>query len=163
MRSVPDLKEVEVGEWEGRNWADIEKNEPAAYAAFREDPGKHGYPGGETLQDLLDRVTPALEGLMGEHVGEEIVVVAHSVVNRVYCGSLLGISLAKGYFIPQANCCVNVVRFRAGESEAGWVQWGDALDVIPVRYTPWISPTCYAVSQVPRHPCIQLTPHGPLQ
>lgn len=112
---VEALREVKVGEWEGSNWPEVERNYPEQYRAFREDPGKNGYPGGETLQQLLDRVAAALAGLAAQHPGEEIAVTAHSVVNRVYVSSLLGISLARGYFIPQSNCCVNLVRFRGGE------------------------------------------------
>lgn len=114
---VDALREVNVGEWEGSNWPEIERKFPERYRAFREDPGKNGYPGGETLQQLLDRVTASLESLMAEHPGGEIAVTAHSVVNRVYVSSLLGISLARGYFIPQANCCVNVIRYRDGKAK----------------------------------------------
>lgn len=114
---VTGLKEVEVGDWEGRNWDDLRKNEPEAYAAFRKDPGTAGYPGGETLKELLDRVTASLTELMQRHVGEEIAVAAHSVVNRVYTGSVLGLSLANGYWIPQANCCINLIRYREGKAK----------------------------------------------
>lgn len=117
VEPVDALREVKVGIWEGSNWPDVERNYPEQYRAFREDPGKNGYPGGETLQDLLDRTTPAFESLMQKHAGEEFVVAAHSVVNRVYVASLLGISMANGYFIPQANCCVNIVRWRDGKAK----------------------------------------------
>ncbi|TWT97951.1 Phosphoserine phosphatase 1 [Botrimarina colliarenosi] len=117
VEPIDSIREVKVGIWEGSNWPEVERNYPAEYRAFRDDPGKNGYPGGETLQQLLDRVTAAFGELMGRHAGEEIVVAAHSVVNRVYVGSLLDISLAKGYFIPQANCCVNIVRWRDGKAK----------------------------------------------
>lgn len=115
VEPVDAVREVKVGIWEGSNWTDVERDYPQQYHAFREDPGVNGYPGGETLQGLLDRVAPALERLMQRHVGEEFVVTAHSVVNRVYIGSLLGIPFARGYFLPQANCCVNIVRWRDGK------------------------------------------------
>lgn len=114
---VDGLREVNVGTWEGSNWPDIERQFPAEYRAFREDPGKNGYPGGENLQQLLDRVTLSLEELMRRHAGEEFVAIAHSVVNRVYVGTLLGIPLGPGYFLPQANCCVNIVRWRDGKAK----------------------------------------------
>lgn len=115
VTAVDALREVNVGEWLGSNWPEVERRFPDRYRAFREDPGKNGYPGGETLQQLLDRVTAALRDLAIKHPGGEIAVTAHSVVNRVYVSSLLGISLAEGYFIPQANCCVNLIRFRDGK------------------------------------------------
>jgi broad specificity phosphatase PhoE len=117
VEPIDAIREVKVGIWEGSNWTDVERDYPQQYHAFREDPGVNGYPGGETLQGLLDRVTPALETLMQRHAGEEFVVTAHSVVNRVYVGSLLGIPFARGYFLPQANCCVNIVRWRDGKAK----------------------------------------------
>lgn len=117
VKPVDGVREVKVGDWLGSNWPEVERKFPEAYRAFREDPGKHGYPGGETLQELLDRVTETLAGLMERHVGQEIVVAAHSVVNRVYTSSLLEIPLAKGYFIPQANCCINLIRYRDGKAK----------------------------------------------
>ncbi|QDV74722.1 Phosphoserine phosphatase 1 [Planctomycetes bacterium K2D] len=117
VEPVDAIREVKVGRWEGSNWTEVERNYPEQYRAFREDPGVNGYPGGETLQGLLNRVTPALESLMTRHAGGEFVVTAHSVVNRVYVGSLLGIPFARGYFLPQANCCVNIVRWRDGKAK----------------------------------------------
>ncbi len=114
---VDSLREVKVGEWEGSNWPDVQRRFPEAYEAFQRDPGTHGYPGGETLQGLLDRIAPTLAELMQQHVGEEIAVTAHSVVNRVYVGHLLGLTLAGGRAIPQHNCCVNVVRWRDGKAK----------------------------------------------
>ena len=46
------------------------------------DSGVHGYPGGETMADVLSRVAPAIEGLMAEHPGQAIAAVGHNVVNK---------------------------------------------------------------------------------
>jgi broad specificity phosphatase PhoE len=118
VEPVEPLTEVEVGRWEGLTWPQVEQFEPKEYRAFRDDPGVHGYPGGETLANLHARVTPALEELMQRHIGEEIAVVAHSVVNRVYLGQLLGLSLAGGRAIAQTNCAINLLRWREGRAKA---------------------------------------------
>ena len=114
---IDALTEVAVGDWEGRDWPEIERNDPHRYAAFREDPAANGYPGGESLRDLADRVVPALAQLMDRHVGQEILVAAHSVVNRVYLGQLLGMPLAEGHKIAQLNCAINVIRWRGGAAK----------------------------------------------
>lgn len=108
------LREVHVGRWEGRTWAEIEAEDNVAYLLYRQDPLKHGYPDGETGQALLDRVTAKLHALMEQHAGEEIVVVAHSVVNRLYLGSLLGVSPDKSHITPTSNCGVSTVRHKRG-------------------------------------------------
>lgn len=118
VTQVEALKEVEVGRWEGLSWDIIERDDPEAYQHFRSDPAVNGYPGGETLQGLLERVKGALELLLEQHVGEQIAVVAHSVVNRVYMGELLALPLNRAYPIRQDNCGINVVRWRGGAAKA---------------------------------------------
>lgn len=115
---VEGLKEVEVGRWEGLDWDVIQRDFPDEYHHFRTDPATNGYPGGETLQGLLARVKSAIEQLLVEHVGEQIAVVAHSVVNRVYMGDLMGLPLNRAYPIRQDNCGINVVRWREGRGKA---------------------------------------------
>lgn len=115
---VDSLKEVNVGRWEGRTWDEIQQSEPDAYAHFMENPVEHGYPEGETMGSVIDRVTKTLAELMQPRLGKEIVVVAHSVVNRSYLGSLLGLPPKAGYKVPQENCAVNLVRWRDGKAKA---------------------------------------------
>jgi broad specificity phosphatase PhoE len=103
------LTEVDIGSWEDRSWDDIERNDPETYAAFRADPAHRGYPGGETLAELTARVVAAMVDIARDHPGREVVVVAHSVVNRVYVGELLYIPLALRRKVPQDNCGISVV------------------------------------------------------
>lgn len=116
--AVPSLIEAEVGDWEGMSWPQIQEESPERYQAFRDDPSANGYPGGENLTQVHERVSPALEEIMQRHIGEEIVVVAHSVVNRVYLGQLLRLTIADGYHVQQLNCGINVVRWRKGKAKA---------------------------------------------
>lgn len=116
VQPVNGLVEVEVGLWEGLTWDQVESRYPDQYRAFREDPAGHGYPEGETMAELHTRVEAALTELLERHAGEQIAVVAHSVVNRVYLGQLLGLSYAQGRRIPQHNCAINAVRRSEGRT-----------------------------------------------
>lgn len=111
------LKEIHVGQWEGRTWPEIEAEFADSYALYREDPVKHGYPGGETGRQLIDRVSTQLEQLFRDHVGQEVVVVAHSVVIRLYLGHLLGITPGKSHWTPQSNCGISTVRAKDGKAK----------------------------------------------
>ena len=115
---VDDLIEVDVGEWEGVAWDEIEKNHPEAYRLFMTDASIHPYLGGENMTTVYDRVLPAFEQLMRENVGRTIVAVAHNVVNRVYLTHLLHMPLKKYRSVPQDNCGINVLRYRDGEIKA---------------------------------------------
>lgn len=113
VTAVEGLAEADVGQWEDRSWVDIEANDNAAYLAFREDPVANGYPGGENLRQVTDRVVDAMNTLAADHLGQHIVVSAHSVVNRLYLGELLCVPIALRRRLPQDNCNLNIIRWRA--------------------------------------------------
>ena len=109
--SVEAIAEVDVGEWEGRSWVDIEREEPEAYLRFMTTPDQHGYVGGENLTQVRDRVLPAITSVAERHKGEAIVVVGHNVVNRCFLATALNVPLRHGRSLSQENCGVNLIRF----------------------------------------------------
>jgi broad specificity phosphatase PhoE len=115
VQTVEDLTEIDVGQWEGLAWNEVERDYPEAYRLFMTDASIHGYLGGENLSVVQARVVPAFERLMAENVGRTIVAVAHNVVNRVYLAHLLTMPLAKYRSVPQDNCGITLLRRRAGE------------------------------------------------
>jgi phosphoserine phosphatase len=115
VKVVPDLIEVDVGDWEGRDWDEIQRDTPQAYRDFMTDASIHPYLGGETVATVLDRSGPALEKLMADNLGRAIAAVAHNVVNRTYLAQLLEIPVAKYRTVPQDNCGLSLLRYRAGK------------------------------------------------
>src|SRR5262245_45942555 len=63
------LLEVDVGLWAGLSWPEIERRWTEAYRAFREQPERHGYLGGENLTQVRDRVLPVVQTLLARHPG----------------------------------------------------------------------------------------------
>lgn len=111
------LTECDIGQWEGRSWVEIEKTDAEAYQLFRRDAGTHGYLGGENLGQVLDRVRPVFEKILAQHVGQSVAVVCHNVVNRVWLAHLLDMPMSIARGIPQENCGINLIRFRAGSAK----------------------------------------------
>jgi broad specificity phosphatase PhoE len=62
LRPVLDwrLREGNRGRWEGFRFDEIKASEPEPYAAWRAADESFTFPGGESLQDLQDRVIAAL-------------------------------------------------------------------------------------------------------
>lgn len=112
VRTVAELHEVDVGAWEGRSWSQIMQEEPDEYARFIADPGRIPYRSGESYADVLNRVKPAVTALCGKHQGESIAIIAHNVVNRVLIADVLDLPMSQAREIRQANCCVNVLRYK---------------------------------------------------
>ncbi len=109
VQTIKPLIEIDVGDWEGRDWEEVARTEPEAHALFLEDPRVHPYRGGENMGQLLDRVVPALEKLARSHAGQMIAVVAHNVVNRCYIAELVGLPMNKARGVPQDNCGINLL------------------------------------------------------
>lgn len=114
IESIPlaDLQECDVGQWEGMDWATIERAHPDHYRAFLDDPECVPYLGGECYGDVLRRTRPVIDELLLRHRGEVIAVVAHNVVNRVLVAHWIGLDLYRARDLRQANGCINVIEAR---------------------------------------------------
>ncbi len=106
---IEALTECDIGHWEGLDWQSIRYLNAEAYTNFMANPAVHGYPGGESFQDVYDRVTPVLEQLLTKHAGAAVLVVAHNVVNRTYLAGLLGLGTAQARKVTLDNCGISVV------------------------------------------------------
>ncbi len=84
-------REVCRGSWAGRTFAELEQQEPGAFAGWLADPARIRPPGGENLTDVAERLQPAIAGLLASHPGAEVAVVAHGWVMRVLIGRCLGL------------------------------------------------------------------------
>jgi broad specificity phosphatase PhoE len=103
------LTECDLGRWEGLDWQTIRYLDAEGYARFVARPGEVGYPGGESLGDVANRVAPALERLLHEHAGQSVLVVAHHVVTRTYLAGLLGLTPNQARQVTLDTCGISVV------------------------------------------------------
>ena len=69
VKQIEALHEADVGRWESRSWLEIEQTEPEAHRQFMADGATFGYPGGENMVQLLDRIGGVMEQLMRAHLG----------------------------------------------------------------------------------------------
>jgi broad specificity phosphatase PhoE len=76
------LREAYRGSWEGRLFIDIEREDPAGYAAWRRAGDSFRFPGGESLRDQLDRVSAAVDDVRRDG-GLPALVVCHGGSIRV--------------------------------------------------------------------------------
>ena len=56
----PRFAETDRGEWEGRLMDDVAAEDPEGYAAWRRAGEHFRFPGGESLQEQMDRVVAGL-------------------------------------------------------------------------------------------------------
>jgi len=85
--------ERRFGEWDGLYFDEVEKNYPAGYRAWKEDPLNFAPKGGETIADLLDRVRGGVNQALKAHRGGTVVIVAHVGPIRVMMAEALKMPL----------------------------------------------------------------------
>ncbi len=71
---VPDLREMNFGDFEGRTWREMEHD--AAYRHWVDGGCLDRCPGGESREEYSARVCRAVQALLSAE-GEELVIVAH--------------------------------------------------------------------------------------
>lgn len=76
------LREANRGEWEGRPFEEVAASEPERFAAWRRAGANWRFPGGESLQEQLDRVSECVDEI-GEQAELPALVVCHGGSIRV--------------------------------------------------------------------------------
>ncbi len=92
MEPVPmtELREVQLGEWEGMTAAEIAADYPEQWERWRDDPSWDVVPGGEGAAAFERRVLYAVDTLLERHAHEDVLVVTHGGVIQVAIGDVVG-------------------------------------------------------------------------
>ena len=88
----PNLREIHVGDWQGRPIADLIAADGPAYTGWRR--GTHTPPGGEPWTDFCRRIGAALDGLL-DGADARVLVVTHGGVIRAVMQSVVGLDLTR--------------------------------------------------------------------
>lgn len=86
-----DLAEQSFGDWQGKKWNQIEKEDQRAHQAFWSDPTRNAPPGGESFVELIGRAAAVIRRLTAEHAGADIVAVTHGGTIRAAVAEALGL------------------------------------------------------------------------
>lgn len=132
IQKQPELDEIFLGMWEGKIFTDVDqlgRKEWEEFMANRFTYRKHG---GENYTDVVTRLKPFVERVLGIHTGEEILVVGHRAANRMLIAMLVDFPLQEALRIEQDHDCVYVIE-RNGRAKAfhhlnGEVQEGLLLE-----------------------------------
>jgi broad specificity phosphatase PhoE len=111
------LKEVDMGDWEGAEYAQVTRLDPDGFDAYLRDPGTNGYPNGENLSQVCRRALNFIETLAQKHPNQRIVIVTHKYVCRAVLAHLMSLPMYRVREIEQDPGCVNVIRVFRGNME----------------------------------------------
>lgn len=124
---LPDLREFNFGDWEGREFSEIALSDPEASRYFWENPGDAAPPSGESFHDLQARVSRQMHDLAETHAGQNVMCVAHYGVILV--------AIAHASQMPAATA----VRFHIDTLSVTRIEYLNATDawrVLSVNHVP---------------------------
>lgn len=125
---VPEFAEQHLGEWQGivrEEFYKTRKKVPFWFGPADERP-----PGGESFNDLVARVKPAIERITKEYTGRNIVAVAHGGTIKAMLAICLELSTDRALAFSVDNCSIT----RADHLPGGD---GDLWRIATVNHRPW--------------------------
>ncbi|MFF2907538.1 histidine phosphatase family protein [Paenibacillus sp. NPDC057934] len=91
LRTKAELKEINMGLWEGQLIENIREKDAEQFHNFWEAPHLYQPSGkGESYAALLERVIPAVKDIMGKHTGGNVLLVTHRITLKVIMAYYLG-------------------------------------------------------------------------
>lgn len=111
----PGLADIDYGEWQGLSPEEAGQRWPEEIDAWYNQPHLARIPGGETLSDLRARLMQTVNELAARHTGETIVLVGHTVINRIILLGILGLGNDRFWRIKQDTCAINIFEAEAGD------------------------------------------------
>ncbi|HXK13224.1 MAG TPA: histidine phosphatase family protein [Gaiellaceae bacterium] len=86
------LREVDVGDWAGRLVSEIEADDPEAFQLWRQ--GRKAWNGGESYEEMGERVVGAVLRLAERHPGQTVLIVTHGGSIRACRATAAGLDYA---------------------------------------------------------------------
>lgn len=109
--TLPELRELSLGEWEGCLSEEVRTRAGDPYGAWVRAPLDCPPPGSEPLDDVQRRARKAMERIQAAHGdGEDVLVVTHGGIISVYACHLLGCSLNQLWRLRVDNASLTVVQ-----------------------------------------------------
>lgn len=106
-----ELRELNIGIWEGLTWQEIKTRWPEEWQARLDDLVNYRVPQGENLLDVQARVMPVVREIIERHKGQEVLLVGHGGVNRIVLLNAIGAPLARMFNIEQNYGCYNIIDY----------------------------------------------------
>lgn len=119
---IENLIEIGLPLWEGMLFSDVQVKYPELYQhwhqaphdlkmARSEDQGTQEiYP----VRELYQQAQQVWDELLPTHLGQTILLVGHSGINRALLSTALGLTPDKYQMLQQANCCISILNFPDG-------------------------------------------------
>jgi alpha-ribazole phosphatase len=113
------LREIDQGKWEGQLVDDIKARYVELWQQRSVDPASLRPPGGETVEEVANRVHTAMDDIARHHPGASVLVVSHGLALATVICTIRAIPLGQAYSVIPEN------------GEPVWLEW-DNISSAPI-------------------------------
>lgn len=161
IQLTDDLKEINLVQWEGLLFTEVEEQYPEAYQCWSKTPHElrmtiSGADGQSTdffpVPALYEQAKSFWKEILPRHSGQTILVVAHSGINRALISTAIGLEPDHYQAIHQSNCGISVLNFGG--------QWGDPVQMESINLTAHLGEPLPPRRKSHQGPRLLLVRHG---
>lgn len=105
----PDLREANLGLWEGLTYAEARAAWPKVAERRRLNPAHTAPPQGESLRQVKRRVCAAIEEITRRHPDQTVLIVSHSGPLHALVCALLGLKLKAAWQLRLDNGSITII------------------------------------------------------
>ncbi len=112
------LYEIDLRGWEGMTFSEIQTQFPEQFNYWQDAPYKLCLEGVYPVVELFKQAQQFWQELLNQHETQKqinILLVAHSGINRALICTALGIDIMHYHHLQQNNCGINVLNYRTGQ------------------------------------------------
>jgi len=124
--SAPELREINLGQWDGTEMTQIRRHFPDLWQARGEDFGHFRPPGAESFADLQQRAVPFIRNIAAQSAGNTLIV-THAGVIRVLICHVLQMPLSHLFRIHLDYGGITIIRDISGMSQIRGMNLSPAL------------------------------------
>lgn len=124
-----DLREIDMGAWEDRSWADVAMTDLEEMARFSATSPAFRAPGGESFEELRRRGAAAIRDIVARHPDQTVAVFAHGIFLRNTVACLRGLGLEDMAHVGHSdNTAVTCLTFEGDRMEPRFLDDNSHLD-----------------------------------
>ncbi|MEJ2738938.1 MAG: histidine phosphatase family protein [Dehalococcoidia bacterium] len=118
VQPLPGIMDIDYGKWQGLTPEEAAARDASLYKLWREHPHMVTFPDGESLEDVRNRASEAIENVLEQADNKTIAVVSHKVVCQLLILHFIALSNSHFWQIGQDVAAVNLFHIREGVSSA---------------------------------------------
>lgn len=103
------LREIHMGDWEGRLYDEIEAADPGQFRAFWQEPQLFALQGAETFEELQQRAQNRLTSLLEQSSARELAIVSHGAWIKTLLCHIEPRPLAQLWHPPALHNCAHSI------------------------------------------------------